>query len=413
MKKLLFIFSSIIFILFLAPANSIVNATGASSFGNTTKYCPQGDTSGNYCGKTSCDNTGVNYVSYGISGGNCTYHSWNCSGSSCGTQYSDHYWSLSCDKTDTQRNSSGSEGGAGPTNPPRCIPPAPPAPTSGSACALNSTNTGYNLTWGEITHTTYNVYSGTGTLLKNVSTNSYATSSTAISSFTIKSVGGGRESLKGLTINNCPPVPTSTPSLTPSPSASPTPAPADTIFTLNLGLDGIWSAGDNANPDSSGSNKNPLHTTRNVTLQLYDSNNSLTLEKTGTVAYNGTSGRFMGTINVGHATSLNGNYTIKVKSDGYLRKTIPGIQSLITSNSVTNVTLSQINLIAGDIDNDNALTILDYNLFLTCSIFSTDSQTLCNSNANYAVLSDLDDNGTVDQFDYNLFVREYSVQNGQ
>jgi hypothetical protein len=209
--------------------------------------------------------------------------------------------------------------------------------------------------------------------------------------------------------------PTSTPTLTPTPTVtpSPTPPPQDTIFSLTIGLDGIGSTGDNANPNSSsGSNKNPLHATRNIVLQLYDANNVLVLEKTGSITYDPTSGKFTGTVNVGHDPLLSGDYTVKVKSDGYLSKAIPGIQHLVTTNTVENVTPLPVNLVAGDIYSDNALNIQDYNILISCSIFSTDS-TLCSSNSVYQTLSDLDDNGTIDQFDYNLFVREYSVQNGQ
>lgn len=78
--------------------------------------------------------------------------------------------------------------------------------------------------------------------------------------------------------------------------------------------------------------------------------------------------------------------------------------------------MPRINLVAGDVDNNNILNINDYNILLSCvsdpDITNIDNQALCNTNANYKKLSDLDDNGTIDKFDYNLFLREYAVQNG-
>ena len=78
--------------------------------------------------------------------------------------------------------------------------------------------------------------------------------------------------------------------------------------------------------------------------------------------------------------------------------------------------MQRVNLIAGDVDNNNILNINDYNILLSCVsspvVANIDNHALCNTNANYLKLSDLEDNGAVDQFDYNLFLREYAVQNG-
>ncbi|MBI2031962.1 MAG: hypothetical protein HYT08_05090 [Candidatus Levybacteria bacterium] len=193
-----------------------------------------------------------------------------------------------------------------------------------------------------------------------------------------------------------------------SPTAVPTIPTGNTVFALNIGLDGIGTVGDNVNPNnSSGSNKNPLRTSRSVTIQVFDNNNTEVANKSGTLTYQTGSGRFTGNVDMDRLASA--NYNVKVKSPGYLRRLIPGIQN-VTAGQAFN--LPNENLVTGDINGDNAINILDYNIFISCSIFSKDGQAVCNQNPDYKTLSDLDDNGATDQFDYNLFVRELSVQNG-
>ena len=202
------------------------------------------------------------------------------------------------------------------------------------------------------------------------------------------------------------------PNQTPTPTGVVTPTPGGgTQFALSIGLDGIGSVGDNATPnDSSGSNKNPTRTTRNAVVQIYNATNNLVASTSGTVAYNSTQGIFIGNVSLGTNTDIqSGSFIVKVKSDGYLRRRTPGIQNVVLGQVNT---IPQINLVTGDINGDNAINILDYNILISCSIFSTDNHATCNSNSQYATLSDLDDNGAINQFDYNLFLRELSVQNG-
>lgn len=179
-------------------------------------------------------------------------------------------------------------------------------------------------------------------------------------------------------------------------------------------MDAIGSVGDNENPNPSSSNQNPQHPNRNLAVQIFNSNNSQVFAQVGSINYSSTSGVFLGTVDLG-ASFASGNYIVKVKSDGHLKRIIPGIQNL--SSSLTQpIQLPGVSLVAGDIDSNNALNISDYNILLSCVtspfIANIDDHALCNSNANYIVLSDLEDNGVVNEFDYNLFLREYAVQNG-
>ena len=193
--------------------------------------------------------------------------------------------------------------------------------------------------------------------------------------------------------------PTPTPTINPStsPTLTPTPTPVSTKLSLIVGLDGIGKAGDNVSRTSTG-NLTPLHPTRTVTLTLFDVNNNQLPQITGQVTYDAVSGLFTGTIAL-PSTVVSGVYTLKVSTPSFLQKAIPGILSL-TSGQTTSV--PTFDLVAGDINSDNQISLLDYNQLLTCfgSIQST------------CTPADLDDDGTVGGSDYNLFLRELSVQIG-
>lgn len=221
--------------------------------------------------------------------------------------------------------------------------------------------------------------------------------------------------------------PTSNPSASPSPSTSaspsPTPAPGDTVLALSVGMDGVGNTGTNQNPVplSNWKDNPPKTLLRNVTVEVWDSNNNEVIkDKPTKVTYDSAKGYFTGTVNLG-GSFVSGNYTVKVKSDGHLKKLALGIQN-ITHGALAQI--PRVNLIAGDINGDNSIDIKDYNIFISCSVFGSsgisfspnspfDSGALCNTaGANYQALSDLDDNEVIDQIDYNLFLGEYSIQNG-
>jgi hypothetical protein len=198
-------------------------------------------------------------------------------------------------------------------------------------------------------------------------------------------------------------VPTSAPTAVPQPTS--TPAPGSTLIAVTVGLQGIGLAGDNANPGSQG-NMNPLHPSRTITADVYDSQNQLVVSEQGTVIFDKSSGMFKGTVNLGD-NFVTGSYTVKIKTDQYLRSLVSGIQT-ITSGQTT--TLPQVSLIAGDINGDNQINIVDYNILIGCY---SDLLPAANCTDANKVLSDLDDDGYVNQFDYNLFLRELSNVGGQ
>jgi hypothetical protein len=174
-----------------------------------------------------------------------------------------------------------------------------------------------------------------------------------------------------------------------------------TRVKVTLGLDGIGSAGDYANTQANDkSNKNPKTRTRPLALQFYDEQNNLMFTKIGNVTYDQQSGDFTGNISVGNDLAEGTKFFIKAKMDQYLLKNLPGfIFKLNDQNTFVRNTLT-----TGDINGDNKLSVLDYNVLSDCySDINTTPHACSDTNKK---LSDLNDDGSVNQIDYNLFVRE-------
>jgi Mg-chelatase subunit ChlD len=212
------------------------------------------------------------------------------------------------------------------------------------------------------------------------------------------------------------PIPTATPkpTLTPTPmptaTTAPTPTGAWTSISLTVFQHGIGNSGDNSNPDQfSLSNKNPLHTSIPADIQVYNVNNQLVASGAGVISYDPTTGNYKsGLICSGGNSFQTGKYNIKVKTAYHLRRLLPGIQTI---NVGQNNDMPAITLVAGDVNNDNQLNILDYNTLLGC--YSDLAAAPACSDQTKKVASDLNDDGQVNQVDYNLFLREISTQPGQ
>ena len=194
--------------------------------------------------------------------------------------------------------------------------------------------------------------------------------------------------------------------LTPTISLNSTPTinPSNNVFDVSVFLHGLGKGGDNVNPNSIGNN-NPLHPQRTATVIATDSSNHIATQR-GTVTFSQAAGSFTGQVNMGNLT--NGNYLVKIKADGFLQKQIPGIISI----SSLQTTIPSVTLVAGDINNDNQLDLLDYNILISC-FGSKQSTTSCVKPPTQQSLgADINDDGTIDGSDYNLFLRELSVQKG-
>lgn len=199
---------------------------------------------------------------------------------------------------------------------------------------------------------------------------------------------------------------TQTPTVTNAPTGSPTPTgPQTTKFNLDLLLHGIGNAGDAANPNGGG-NTNLVHLQRPIRVEVLDATNQVVKDEEGVVVYNSGSGSFKGTVDMG-TDLVGGVYTVKVKFLQSLKTLIPGIQ-VITAGTTHN--LPQTTLVNGDVNNDNVLNIIDYDILLGCY---SDFLPAENCTPDTKLQSDITDDGSVNQFDYNLFLRELSNQGGQ
>lgn len=180
-----------------------------------------------------------------------------------------------------------------------------------------------------------------------------------------------------------------------------------TRVKVTLGLDGIGSAGDYANAQANDrSNKNPKTPTRSLALQFLDEQNNVMFTKIGSVTYDQQSGDFIGNISIGNDLAEGTKFSIRAKMDQYLLKNLPGfVFKLNDQNTITRNTLT-----TGDINGDNKLSVLDYNTLSDCYSDINSTPHSC-SDANKK-LSDLNDDGNVNQVDYNLFVRELPKQQG-
>ena len=227
------------------------------------------------------------------------------------------------------------------------------------------------------------------------------------------------------------PVPTSS-TLVSTPTFTPTPTPGDQVITATpepkplliadgtrlsfvVGLNSIGTTGTNRVSTFNNSNKNPKHPKRPFTVEVFDSQNKKISDVKGSLNYVSDTksvsfGKFTATVTLGKDFP-GANYTVKIKTDGFLRKGVPGIQRLKT-NEVN--TIPQVSLIGGDINSDNRIDILDYNLLVSCSIFAKTEKAriACNSNSFYKIQADINDDGNVNELDYGYFLQEYSVQNG-
>jgi len=105
-------------------------------------------------------------------------------------------------------------------------------------------------------------------------------------------------------------------------------------------------------------------------------------------------------------TLTSGSYNVKVKAPQYLKKQIAGIQSIVAGQTLAIPTTT---LVTGDVNGDNALNILDYDVIIGCY---SDFAPPVSCSGTQSTDADLNDDGKVDQFDYNLFLRDLSVQNG-
>ena len=97
---------------------------------------------------------------------------------------------------------------------------------------------------------------------------------------------------------------------------------------------------------------------------------------------------------------------MKVKVDGHLIRRIRGSMRFDSANQTFNAPIE--NMIAGDINMDNRLSVDDYTILVACLSTSNGACT-----AENRLRADLNDDGAIDILDdFNLFRRELKVKEG-
>ncbi len=182
----------------------------------------------------------------------------------------------------------------------------------------------------------------------------------------------------------------------------------NTSLSLTVLQHGIGASGDNTNAANSLSNKTPKHSSVSAEVQIFNSANQLVTSASGMLSYNTTNGNYTGIVELGQQIATSGAFTITVKTAHHLRRLMDGIRTITVGQENSTPVVS---LVTGDIIQDNALNILDYNSLLDC-YSDLAAPTNC-SDATKKANSDINDDAAVNQIDYNLFLREISTQPGQ
>jgi hypothetical protein len=200
--------------------------------------------------------------------------------------------------------------------------------------------------------------------------------------------------------------PTTTPTLSPTPieiTQEPTSTPGDTFLSLNLKLPAIGSldcvslpASGSGNFDRAGNNCEPVNDSRSAIVQFLNASDQKVAESVAGLQFDGYS--YRGTTS---ANLESGTYSVYVNMDNTLVKRLPAILT-ITKGSTVAAPSAQ--LVSGDIDQNNILDLFDWNAVTDCY-----NNPACGTNFH---LSDLNDDGKVDELDLNLFQRSYTIHQG-
>jgi hypothetical protein len=193
------------------------------------------------------------------------------------------------------------------------------------------------------------------------------------------------------------PTVTATPTPTKVPTPTPTLAPNETRVKLSVLLPGIGIG--------SGDNANPQHSTKDISVQIFNSSDQKVFDSSSTLVYSTVSGEYIGITSLG-TSFVTGSYYIKVKMANTLWKRLPGIVE-ITKGSDQNVA-QPATLVSGDMDGDNKLTIQDYNAVVSCF----KAEAACTEQV--ANLSDINDNGKAkdDLLDFVILRTGFATREG-
>lgn len=199
------------------------------------------------------------------------------------------------------------------------------------------------------------------------------------------------------------PTPTATSTPTPMPTKMPTPTPTDSKLAFTVYLNGLGRAGDRSNRNSKG-NQHPVVTTRVLDVEIYNDKNVRVERILTPLVFNKESGNFKG---VAITNLPNGVYTLRIKTDRHLARSSSRI---ITIKRGATLQVPDFYLTNGDVNGDNRIDIRDYNQISGCYSSLAPAKD-CDDQRKKG--SDLNDDGNVNEYDYNLYLREISAQEGE
>jgi hypothetical protein len=149
--------------------------------------------------------------------------------------------------------------------------------------------------------------------------------------------------------------------------------------------------------------------------QVFNASNQMVVDRWDQITYSQTSGHFIPKKDSGHlgaidlgASWTSGVYYLKIRLHYTLRQQVTesncaGIYTITNGGAVIVakdiVNRPAVALISGDINDDNVLDILDYNLLLAA--YGTKQ-----GDPKYNPAADLNDDGSVDGVDYNIWIRD-------
>lgn len=180
-----------------------------------------------------------------------------------------------------------------------------------------------------------------------------------------------------------------------TPSITQTATPGNVRLHVRLGLSGIPATA------------NPIHIQRLLTVELYNNTGEKVVTKAGPIIFHTTNRKFEGSLDMGAVPT--GSYTVKLQTEGYLRRFIPRIVNITTGT----IQVPETTLIAGDINSDNVINLQDFNIWLGCFGKSTSH----NVSGISCVHADLNDDGRIDagadKSDFLVLLRSLQTREGE
>lgn len=190
------------------------------------------------------------------------------------------------------------------------------------------------------------------------------------------STGGGGN-------NPSPPATTSVPTGQVSITSTPTGSGNTVTISISFTLPGIGAQSQFKNP-------NPNRKQRMINVGLINSSSAITSAQ-GTANFESSTYVYKGTVPVSNLAP--GAYTAKIRLDNTLWKNLP--DTITISSGTNNPSTTTVQLISGDLDQNNRLTIDDYTDFVKCykglPSCSTSMRSLANFDEDATAKGDLDD----------------------